>query len=427
MASKHLVDIIIPTINNIQYLSPCVQSMLMYKHSEGLFHISIINNGHPNSCDFIKRQMKLYDLDKYITVYNAGKNLGWEGGLKYGIERTKAPFVCFANDDIFIPLSSILWLYKMLAHFRDPKVGAVGPSSNVVMGKQNIFNIEMASYYEVPYLIGFCLLTKRSILKKVGGIITGLPGGDDLDLSIRLKNKGYKLIADKTVFVFHHGFKTGNRIHGDHKKIGGWNNWKHTENINKVLIKRHGFRKWWECLSGAPKIKNYIDLDKNSPDKDREGKAIRKLVGKGKIIELGCGGKKTIKNSIGIDIVPKGELIDSLTKTKSVADIQADLNKPLPNEAGEADYIIARHILEHLIDTAGALMDWFVNIKEGGKLIIAVPNEEKLNPSIPVNIEHKHAFVPKALYFLFKLVGFKDIQIYDPDNNVSFIIEGTKR
>lgn len=230
------VGIICPTWNNMPYFLPCLRSVLRQESDN--FHVYVANNGEPESCSGI--------LDERVTVLNQTENLGWEGGLKAGIEASVEPFIIFLNDDTFIPKISSDWIEKMLLNFKDPSVGAVGPMSNVVMGHQNIF--AFSDVGEVNFLIGFCMMVRREALELSGGIDDTLSGGDDLDLSIRLRKKGYRLLVDPSVFVYHHGFKTGERIHGGPSEPEGWNSARMTEKTNWGLITKHGIREWMHCM-----------------------------------------------------------------------------------------------------------------------------------------------------------------------------------
>ena len=57
-------------------------------------------------------------------------------------------------------------------------------------------------------------LYRTADLKALGGLDTSLPGGDDIDLSIRVKGLGKRLIAERRAYVHHHGSVTGRREHG---------------------------------------------------------------------------------------------------------------------------------------------------------------------------------------------------------------------
>lgn len=237
------VGIIIPTWNNPQYLFPCVDSLLRTDYRD--IHIYIVNNGDPVYVNSLVGRQG-------ITVLQQKDNLGWEGGIKKGLEASNEEFVVFMNDDTFIPVSSEMWLTTLLSHFVNPKVAAVGPSSNCVMGQQSIFAQSPSDMPSLNYLIGFCMIVRRSALDEVGGVDDTLPGGDDLDLSIRLRKAGYNLIADKNAFVYHHGFKTGERVNGGPEIKGGWNSVEMMERTNFALMSKHGLQAWIDCMNQLP-------------------------------------------------------------------------------------------------------------------------------------------------------------------------------
>jgi len=388
----------------------------MARGAEGLAHIYVVNNGHAKSCDWIE--------SPYITVLQAGDNLGWEGGLKLGLQHSTAPYVMFLNDDVHIPFSSCQWLTQLLQHFKNPKVGAVGPSTNVVMGMQNIFASIHYSSFPAKFLVGYCFLTKREIFDSIGGVDDTLPGGDDLDMSIRLRDAGYKLIVDREVFIYHHGFKTGVRVHGDHNTANGWNSYEFKEKTDFALIKKHGLKKWWECMKGLYEY-DFDTTVKGSAWEDTEGAFIRERIKPGVVLDLGCGGNKTIPDSIGIDFVPKDETVETLQSgTVSSADVSADVSQGLPVK--DADTIIARHILEHMQDPITAIKHWLDSLKPDGILIIAVPLEGLVN-SIPMNIEHKCSWNPKSMRVMLELLGLEiNEQLYS-ENGISFITIARRR
>ncbi len=223
------IDVIIPTFNLPGYLIPCVQSILKNGDTDSLNQIIVVNNGTPES-------LKDLQPDPKVRVLQQDKNLGWEGGLKMGLNISTAPFVVFMNDDTFIPRSSRAWLNTMLSRFKDAKIAAVGPTSNVVMGGQAMGSYFDGDLVEAPFLVGFCVMLRRDALDLVGGVDDTLPNhGDDIDFSIRLRKAGFMLLIDRTVFVFHHGFKTGERLHGAY-----WNSMDMQDRTNHSLMRKHG-------------------------------------------------------------------------------------------------------------------------------------------------------------------------------------------
>lgn len=232
--------VICPTWNNNQYLIPCIRSIISVSDD---VHVYVVNNGEPGN------MMGL--AGPKVTILQQDSNKGWEGGLKAGLEVAKEELIVFMNDDTLIPLTSKGWLEEMARYFEDPKVGAVGPSSNCVMGGQSIF-AEIPPDQNVlrsTFLIGFCMMVRRSALEAVEGVDDSLPGGDDLDLSIRFRQKGYDILIDRNAFVYHHGFKTGERVKGGPNEVGGWNSVAMTEKTNFALMRKHGLKAWMATMN----------------------------------------------------------------------------------------------------------------------------------------------------------------------------------
>jgi len=242
------LDIIIPTWNNQQFLNPCLSSIVATGVlNDGHTQVLVVNNGD---------QPVEKDVEgvKGIVVLNPGENLGWEGGLEYALKYSKSEFVCFQNDDTHIPNAAQKDFYqRLMSHFDDPKkkIGAVGPATTVAAGYHSIFRNFLEEPMEVAFLIFFTVMLKRSILDEVGGVDKTLPGGDDLDVSLRLHKAGYKTIIDPAAFIVHHAFQTGTRVRGGPETKGGWNSQEMTDRTNIALIKKHGFRPFIEMLLGG--------------------------------------------------------------------------------------------------------------------------------------------------------------------------------
>lgn len=229
------LDIIIPTWNNPEFLNPCVDSIIRTGILADAARLIIVNNG--------KQDLSHLKANPAIAIIETGKNLGWEGGLKAGMVLSDAEFVVFQNDDTFIPPVCGDFYQKLLSCFDDPNVAAVGPSTTCAGSVASIYHHgNPVVPTEVPYLIFFTVAVRRSHYDAVGGVDDTLPGGDDLDLSIRFRKAGFDLVVDPRAFIIHHGFKSGTRLRGDHTTKGGWNSQEMVERTNMHLIRKHGFR-----------------------------------------------------------------------------------------------------------------------------------------------------------------------------------------
>lgn len=403
---KPTASIIIPTWNLPEYFTPCVDSIAKTGVLDGLCELIVVNNGIQDM-NFLKE----WPNTKVLTP---GKNLGWEGGLELGLKHAQGEFICFQNDDTLIPKATHDFYSQLLWPFQDENVAAVGPTTTIAAGWHSVFNKNYPRILtEVTFLIFFTAMVRRSYLEAAGGIDTSAPGGDDLDLSMRFRKMGKSVVINPDAFIIHHAFKTGERVKGTPDKPFGWNSKEMSDRTNRWLIQKHGFKMFMETLRGF----SYGTIE--SPDS--EGDAVRGFVRGPKIVELACGFRKTVPQAIGVDWCGEGQMPTNLHEGKtSVADVQADVSKPLPAQLKDADTVIVRHFLEHSVDIIETLKNWNAIIKMKGRLIIAVPNQEKRN-TIPINPEHVHAFTPNSLKKLAEVCGFKQLETLDPGNGISFV------
>lgn len=414
-----LVSIIIPTLDNYDYVCNCVKSILI--STPNIYEIILVNNGHPESLDWIEENERVRKLQP-------NKNLGWMAAINLATKQAKGEFIMMLNDDTQILDADVRWLPRLMQPMKYPEVGAVAPISNIVMGTQNMFHClgKFPKEYSTTLLIGLCILVKKSAFEEIGGLDESLGGGDDFDFSIRMRDAGYGLVVRRDVFVYHHGFKTGGKVFG----MESWVGEDKTDRTNIEIIKKHGLRKWHECLSMAK-----VGLPKYQSE-DTEGNIIRAaLPKKGRIFEVACGVKKTVPEAIGVDIIKGGDILlwhnrmygSVPTENKSVADIQADVFADNFAEPKSVDVIIARHILEHALDPVQAVQHWAKTLKDGGKLILATPDEEQ-GETMVMNPDHKHGFTKEGMKNLVECAvpAMKTDFVKDGGNELSIVGVFTK-
>ncbi|KKT28455.1 MAG: Methyltransferase type 11, partial [Parcubacteria group bacterium GW2011_GWC1_44_10] len=358
--AKSTVDIIIITFNNLTMLDRCITSI---RTNTGEPHrIIVVNNGDQ---DFSVPE------NSGVIVLKAGKNLGWTHGVNAGrewvLKNNPAPFIMSLNDDTQIVPHDYGWLTKMVNCFQlDPKIGVVGPTSNNIMGFQTTNHVHLPPAVETTYLSGMCMLTRREIIDEIGPLDCCQAGGDDLDWSMRLTQAGYKICICRRAFMLHFCSVTGKKLYGEY-----WNSPQQGEEINNWLIKKHGFKKWFNCISHVfPKQEN----EKESFVDGENELALQELLPiiktGNKVLDLGCGGQKLHQDMIGIDIRRDGQLGVGANFDKPCAtDLEADVTR-LPFETKSVDGILAKHLFEHLIDPVVALDEWKRVLKDNGLLVI---------------------------------------------------------
>ena len=241
------ITVIVPTFDNHEQVRQMINSFLEQTGNDHgpYFRLVIIDNSDKKG--HLRSSMSPHPL---YEILEPGENLGWEGGLSYGLAHTPTtPLVMFANDDIHIVPGHKDWLWKMVETLvKYPDVAAVGPMSNFVMGYQNMVNgTPPAGAMSTNLLIGFCVLMRREALDDIGGVVTGLPGGDDFDYSLRYLAKGYRLAIQTDSYVHHWGCQTGARVHP-----GYWNSDEMICAVREELIRRHGFINFHKTVVFTP-------------------------------------------------------------------------------------------------------------------------------------------------------------------------------
>jgi GT2 family glycosyltransferase/SAM-dependent methyltransferase len=384
--------IIIPTLNNMDYVLPCVRSIA--NNTVDSYRMIIVNQGSKEVANYITGD---------IDVLHSDRNLGWAGACNLGWSKLpdECEYVVLLNDDTQILPHDYDWLYKM-RHImeNDPEVAAVGPASNVVAGTQHFSLVGMPAVIEPKFLIGFCVMMRRKDFEEIGLMDESLPGGDDFDWSIRFRKAGKKIVARRDVFVFHHGFKTGEKVHGTPEQENGWNSRKMQEETNMNIIRKHGFKWWLDTVKNVYKPYD-INVEEYGPDTPFLS------IAKGSGIDVGCGASKITPETIGIDLIPKGqETGEHGGIGVSEADLVASGDDLYMFDDGSLDYVLARHNLEHYANPIKTLREWYRVLKDGGRLGIALPDDTQIS-SIRLDKTHKHSFNREGLKDLLELVGFR--------------------
>ncbi len=389
-----VLTIIIPTYQNPWQLKDCISTLLLC--TEFPYKIVIVNNDASPHGRITIDQMFQSLTFKDFEVIHMESNKGWMGGINAGMEKVDTPYVCMMNDDVvFIPGQKEFWR-QLIMDFND-NVAAVGPCSNFVMGDQSLFMYEQPPIFPSKFLIGYCMVLDTEKFRHVGLLDETLPGGDDLDLSIRFRKEGWDLMVDRTCYLHHIGCQTGAKVHE-----GYWNSLEQTDRTNNALIRKHGVKWWYDTISGEkPKTQRgwgYEELLAKENDW-----LTANVPTDGKVLDIGSGDNKW--GTIGLDrSKPGGTGAGGRKFTGATPDLSGDaLDIPLKNDS--VDHIVACHIFEHLVDPIAGLDEWKRVMKQGGTLIVTCPNHDKV-ASMLIDYTHVHAYTLESLKSMLKLNGF---------------------
>lgn len=189
---------------------------------------------------------------RFYSFGNPEINKGWMGFCNEGMTEALAgdsEYILLANDDIIVSPTTDWGKIVFRIFESNPKVGAVGPLTNRACGWStlNFQNCLMGGmdYFRVPFLSHFFVVFRTAAVKAIGLLDENLPGGDDLDYSIRLNDAGFYTVVTPKVYVQHEYAQTGKKIYGSY-----WDSEGYTDKIHKALIQKHGFKRFNNAMFG---------------------------------------------------------------------------------------------------------------------------------------------------------------------------------
>ncbi len=224
------VSIIIPTRDLAKDLERCLESIFT-QSSYPNYEVILIDNGsiEPETHQLISKwtekestRFKCYPLD---IPFNFSKL------NNYGVSQATGDYLLFLNNDTEVVTTD--WIEAMVEQVKRPQIGAVGAlllfpddtvqHAGVVMGLGGIaghsyyrMTSEMPGYFgnligfnNVSAVTGACLMCRRDVFEEVGGLDEALTVAyNDVDLCLKLLERGYRNLYLPHVVLYHHESKS---------------------------------------------------------------------------------------------------------------------------------------------------------------------------------------------------------------------------
>jgi GT2 family glycosyltransferase len=254
-----LTSIIIPCWNQLDFTRLCVRAVM--RHTRWPWELIVINNGSTDrTADYLAGLQDASPVP--VTVIANSINRGFPAAINQGLQEARGEYLVLLNSDVVVTDG---WLEQLVAltcvrpespqvepllarcppPFAPPlqggercaplcgrdgtaRVGLAGPMSNYAAPPQLVADVpyhdmeEMdvfarnwrdqhrGKWFTVSKLSGFCLLMKRAVYEKIGGLDErfGLGFFDDDDLAERARRAGFGLAVAHDLFVHHFGSRT---------------------------------------------------------------------------------------------------------------------------------------------------------------------------------------------------------------------------
>ncbi len=248
-----MISIIIPVFNCFEYTELCIESI---RKNTKDYELIIVDNGSTDKTKEWFYGQKTGEIEENCypivdgTVIVLNQNLGYSKANNIGLKHTNGDHVCFLNNDTIVTPN---WDKLLISHLNSG-IDIIGPCSNFVAGmqKRNIgiyennteladralefSNNEMGKTTETNWVIGFCMVMKKTLLDSIGSFDEQFRIGnsEDIDLCMRAKQKGFTVGIAEDTYIHHFGSASFKEM-----QQNGTEDYNSllVENSNKLVIK----------------------------------------------------------------------------------------------------------------------------------------------------------------------------------------------
>ncbi len=263
-----LTSIIILALNGLEDTRLCLESVR--RCTPAPYELILVDNGSTDGTgDYFKDYARKHAHARVIL--NAANN-GFAGGNNQGLALARGDFVVLLNNDTVVTPG---WLEGMMRVFAaHPETGIVGPMTNYVSGPQLVANPAYQSLDQLPAfaaqwqeahrgqapeihrVVGFCLMARRQVLDRIGGLDEAFINGnfEDDDFCLRALCAGFKARMAQEVFIHHTGSRTFRNARMDYQQnmLANWEVFKSKWGIPKDALAQNGYQLPLRRAQGHP-------------------------------------------------------------------------------------------------------------------------------------------------------------------------------
>jgi len=222
------VSIVMPSACNLRLLQPCIEALFSrttYEDFEVLLAVNEIRFSNPAQAAYLRSLSSTMSRVRVLVYEDRPFNFSWINN--WAIREAKGTVLCLMNDDVEVITPS--WLERLVARLQLRRVGAVGPMlyypdntiqhAGVTLGIWGVaghtfINQQRGSggYFgragleqDLSCVTAACMAVRREAFDQVGGFNEALAiAFNDVDLCIRLRNAGWRILWTPQVEHYHH-------------------------------------------------------------------------------------------------------------------------------------------------------------------------------------------------------------------------------
>lgn len=220
------VSIIIPNKDHVEDLEKCLHSITCNPYEN--YEIIIVENNSTEPETFVFYEKMKSERLKVVT---------WDGSFNYsainqfGVSHAKGEYLLFLNNDVEAMNSD--WIVELLGNCQRKNVGAVGaklffPDNRIqhagivagiggvaanmfagIPGEYTGYMHKASLQQNYSAVTAACMMVKREVYEEVGGFTEELAVAfNDVDLCLKIREKGYLIVYNPEVQLYHYESKT---------------------------------------------------------------------------------------------------------------------------------------------------------------------------------------------------------------------------
>jgi GT2 family glycosyltransferase len=221
------VSILIATTGAPQLIEPCLTSISTVTIYENFEILLLANERHRNAPDKADVWGRLGAIPRVRLMVHPDRPFNYSWVNNWGADQASGDLLCFLNDDTTVITPQ--WLERLAARVAQSGVAAAGPlllypndtiqHAGVVLGLSGIASHachrqargspgylgRCCLEQDVSCATAACLMIRKSVFQALRGFDEELPiAFNDVDLCIRLRAAGWRIVWTPTVELYHH-------------------------------------------------------------------------------------------------------------------------------------------------------------------------------------------------------------------------------
>ncbi len=201
------VSVIVPVYNAQETIRECIDSLLQLNYPKANLELIFVNNGSTDGTPAILEQ---YSND--IQILHEAKR-GPAAARNKGVLNANGEIVAFTDSDCVVDKD---WLLHLIPPLEDRVVGIVGgtilakrPCNEIERFGEAIHDHDMAIHsYRPPYVTTMNWTSRLYVLKELSLFDESFTRCEDVDLSYRILQSGYRFVFEPQAIIYHKNERT---------------------------------------------------------------------------------------------------------------------------------------------------------------------------------------------------------------------------